>query len=375
MGSAAGDESALTDTKLPARATVVIAPDKFKGSLTAAEVATVMAAAWQQVRPSDRLVVMPMADGGDGTMEVIAAASTGVRWVSVQAHNAVGALREVRYAVTADDTLLFDLAAVCGLAGLERPQPMRAHTLGLGEVLRYASSTGSRRGLVGLGGSASTDGGVGALIGLGAIVRRPNGALVAPGDDLRGVATIDLSAVIALAEIEVLVDTTATLFGATGAAALFGPQKGATASEVARLEAGLVHLSRVLPGEPTLPGAGAAGGTGYALHAAGARIVAGASRVAEAIGLTVAITEADLLITGEGRFDNSSHLGKVTGYVTGLAEAAGIPSVVIAGSVSPEFASPSIVSTSDRAGSVAASLAQPVRWLTETVVATARALT
>lgn len=346
------------------RLRVLIAPDKFKSSLSAPEAAAALAEGWLQARPDDEVVLLPMADGGDGSAAVLAQALPDPRWVPVLTVNAVGAPRTAAY-LRAGDTAVIELAGICGLAGLARPEPMDSHTVGLGIVLSAASKAGARRLLVALGGSASTDGGTGALSALGARWVGAGGRLPIGGRGLPGLVRGDLSRLRPRPPdgVDVLADVSSPLFGPAGAPAVFGPQKGAGPDQVADLDVGLRRFAALLGTDPDLPGAGAAGGTGYGLAHWGARLLPGATTVGQLIGLPAAIERADLVITGEGRFDASSLTGKACGHV--LASTGPRPCLVIAGSVAAESRRHGAISLSELSGSTRAALAEPSRWLAE----------
>jgi glycerate kinase len=245
---------------------------------------------------------------------------------------------------------------------------MGAQTTGLGELLSRALNAGMGRILVGLGGSASTDGGSGALTALGACFLDAKGRRLAPGGGaLANLAAADLTHLRPppIEGVTCLSDVTAPLLGARGAAAVFGPQKGADGEQIARLEAGLARLAEMLGGDPAAAGAGAAGGTGYGLAAAwGAELVPGAVELARVAGLDRALAGADLVITGEGRFDETSLTGKTSGTVIAAAAAAGVPVAVVAGQVSSGLAAPCAALTlAGLAGGTVAAMTRPRRWL------------
>jgi glycerate 2-kinase len=261
-----------------------------------------------------------------------------------------------------------ELARASGLALLAHPDPMGAQTTGLGEVVGRALDSGAQRILIGLGGSAATDGGTGALAALGARFLDDAGQPLPPGGGaLAALARADLSRLRPppAGRVTCLTDVTAPLLGPRGAAAVFGPQKGAGRAQIARLEAGLARLAELLGGDPAAPGAGAAGGTGYGLATAwGAVLTPGAAELSRLAGLDRALANADLVITGEGRFDATSLTGKTCGTVIAAAAAAGVPVALVAGQMSA--AAPGIarvVTLADLAGGTAAALASPRRWL------------
>jgi glycerate 2-kinase len=349
---------------------VLIAPGSFKGSASAAAAAAALARGWLTVRPGDQVTRLPLADGGEGTLDVLAAAVAGARWRRARVTGPAGSPVHCRWLQLPGEVAVAELARTSGLALLARPDPMRAHTAGLGEVLGRALRHGARRILVGLGGSASTEGGTGALAALGARFLDAAGQPLPPGGGaLAMLAGADMRRLRPPPEdgVACLADVTAPLLGPGGAAAVYGPQKGANPPQVARLEAGLARLARVLGGDPDAPGAGAAGGTGYGLAAAwGAVIVPGAAELGRLAGLDRALDAADLVITGEGRFDATSLTGKTPGTVIGAAGAAGVPVALVAGQA--DGTAPGVVrvvTLAGMAGGAAPALASPVRWLRE----------
>ncbi|BFV60066.1 glycerate kinase [Kitasatospora sp. CMC57] len=337
---------------------VVIAPDSFKGTATAVEAAEALAAGWRSVRPSDHLVLRPMADGGEGTL-----AAVGAGGELIEVANCVGPDgRSVtgRYALLPDGTAVVELATVSGLPLLDRLAPLTATSRGTGEVVAAALDRGARRLVIGLGGSASTDGGAGLLAALGLRLLDASGRRLPDGGAaLADAARVDRSALRPPPPggVLLLTDVTNPLLGPDGAAAVYGPQKGATPADVTRLDMALRRLAALLGGDPDQPGAGAAGGTGYGLHAAwGARVTPGAAAVADLLGLSAAVADADLVITGEGRFDATSHRGKAVGEV--LQRAAHTRTTVVAGAATL----PALTLTA-LAGSAAEALARPLHWL------------
>lgn len=347
---------------------VLIAPDKLKGSLTAPDAAEALAAGWRSARPGDEVTVLPMADGGDGTLAVLARNWPAADWVAVPTVDAVGRPRLGRYLRTGDIAAV-ELAEICGIAGLSVPDPMGSHTVGLGMVLAAALRSGVRGLVVALGGSASTDGGTGALSALGAQLVGVAGRLPVGGRGLGRLASARTSRLLPLPPegVRVLVDVQAPLYGPSGAAHVFGPQKGATAAEVAELDRGLRRLAAVLGADPHQPGGGAAGGTGYGLAYWGAELVPGARTIAELVGLPDALRRSDLVITAEGRFDAGSLTGKTCGHIVQAAAGSGVPSWVVAGSVAAGMAAAvpgtGLLSLTELAGSARAALDDPVRWL------------
>lgn len=325
--------------------TVVVAPDAFKGTVTAAEAADAIAAGVRDVLgPDAHVVTVPVADGGEGSLDALLAA-WGVDAREVDAPDAIGRPGRARYGVSSDGrTAVLELAQASGLPAVSDValQPERSDTTGTGEVAARALDDGVDEVLLCLGGSASTDGGTGILRGLGARFLDAGGAEVAPGGGhLADIATVDLDGLHPRArEVtwRLAVDVTNPLCGERGSAAVFGPQKGADPATVARLDTGLGHLADVLAdvtGDDVreVPGAGAAGGVPAGLvPVLGAELVPGATMIAEAAGLPAHLETADLVFTGEGRFDAQSIDGKVPSAVAGLV-AGRCPVVVLAGGV------------------------------------------
>jgi glycerate kinase len=262
-----------------------------------------------------------------------------------------------------------ELAAAAGLPLLDELIPLDAHSYGVGELIRNALDTGMRRVMVTLGGSACTDGGTGLLTALGARFLDKAGQPLPPGGGaLTRLAAIDVSGLREppVAGANCLTDVQAPLLGRTGAAAAFGPQKGASPGDIDVLEAGLARLAELLGGDPAQPGAGAAGGCGYGLAAGwGARLVPGAEQIAAIAGLPQALAEADLIVTGEGRYDATSLAGKVVGTVRTIAAKAGVPVAVVAGSVTTPPLTAHSVELAALAGSAELAMADPGGWLAE----------
>ena len=309
---------------------VVIAPDKFKGSLPAKEVADAIAAGLRRARPDVETLECPIADGGDGT--VAAAVAAGFSFVPAEATGPAGERVRTGYA-RRGGTAVVELAAVSGLSMLPEPAPLTASTLGVGELMAKALDDGCTRIVLGLGGSASTDGGAGLVRGLGARLLDASGAEIPLGGEaLLDLATVDASG-LRRAEVVVASDVDNPLLGEHGAAAVYGPQKGATPEDVALLDRALAHFASVVGTEfVDAPGAGAAGGTGFAaLALLGATFRPGIDVVLEMTGFADKLPGADLVITGEGSFDEQTLRGKGPAGIA--ARAGGIPVVAMAGRV------------------------------------------
>jgi len=347
---------------------VVVAPDSFKGSLGAREAAAALAEGWREARPGDELVSLPLADGGEGTLEVLAATDATARWHPVQVTGPDGRAVPSRWLELRDATACIELALASGLPLMAAPDPLGAQTTGTGELIADAVEAGARRIVIALGGSASTDGGSGALSALGARFLDGAGRQLPPGGGaLNDLAAADLAGLRRPPPggVTCLADVRAPLLGAGGAAAVFGPQKGADPAQIAILEAGLARLALVLGGDPGASGAGAAGGTGYGFAAAwGAGITPGATELCRLAGLAGQLRRADVVLTGEGRYDATSAHGKITGAVLAAAERAGVRAGLVAGAITADPPRGVAAVTLDRlAGGTAAAMSAPGRWL------------
>jgi len=319
---------------------VVLAPDKFKGSLTAAQVVEAVASGLLAVRADLDLNRIPVADGGDGT--VAAALSRGFTPVAVEAAGPTGEPGTAIYA-RHDRQAVVELAGVCGLDLLPagRPEPLEASTYGLGQVLGHAIAHGATDVVLGIGGSASTDGGAGMVQALGARLLDAEDRELPPGAaPLLNLAGLDLTGLRqTVGDVRILVasDVDNPLLGPRGAAAVFGPQKGASAAQVAELERALsVWAARVAEATGTnkadRAGAGAAGGTGFAaLALLGADLRPGIELMLEWLDFDQAVLGADLVVTGEGSLDEQSLAGKAPIGVARAAVRLGVTTVAVAG--------------------------------------------
>lgn len=291
-------------------------------------------------------VESPVADGGDGTLDLLlATAGSRARVQAVEVTGPLGRRRRARLGWIGARVAVVELAEAAGLRLLPtgRRDPLGATSRGAGELITAALDGGARRIIVGVGGSASTDGGTGILSALGARILDATGRdLRAGGGDLSGAARLDLSGVdvrLRSCRLEVAVDVHAPLFGPDGAACVFAPQKGADPADVARLDEGLRTFAAVAEeaagtaGVALLPGAGAAGGCGFALALLGARIVPGASLICDETAFDVALAGAALVITGEGCLDSQTASGKAPGEVARRAAQSGVACVAVCGRI------------------------------------------
>lgn len=348
---------------------VLIAPDSFKGSLSATNAAGAIAEGWVSVRPGDIISIAPLADGGEGTVDAIQAAVPGA--VRRDAGEVAGPdTRMVRgeWLQLPDGTAVVELAQSSGLPMMADLDALGASTFGLGQVIAAALDNGARRLIIGLGGSASTDAGAGALAALG--LRSATGSLMNGGGALIQVSGVDRTHFRAAPEdgVKLLTDVRAPLLGAQGAAVVFSPQKGASEPDVRALEAALAHFADEFGGSPDAPGSGAAGGTAYGFATGwNAAIESGAEYVADLTNIAGRATSADIVLTGEGVFDNTSLMGKLVGHVIQVA-ARHATVGIIAGDVrvAPTTADGNTLwslSLVELAGSTSAAMSEAARWL------------
>lgn len=321
---------------------VLVAADKFKGSLTAAQVAERVTAGLRRVVPELEVEALPVADGGDGT--VAAAVAAGFERRSARVTGPLGERVTAAFALRGD-TAVVEMAEASGLQRLPAGvfAPLAASTYGSGELLRAALDAGARTIVFGVGGSATTDGGAGMLSALGARFLDGDGEPVAPGGGgLAELARADLSGLDPrLAEVELVLasDVDNPLTGPKGAPAVYGPQKGASPDDVVALDAALAHYAKVLEaavgpraaGCAAAPGAGAAGGIGYGALLLGARFRPGIEVMLDVLGFAPALDRATLVITGEGSLDEQTLHGKAPAGVAAAAHAAGKEVVAVCG--------------------------------------------
>lgn len=323
---------------------LVIAPDSFKESLSAPEVAAAIARGWSRARPLDEILLRPMADGGEGTVDAVLAATGGERR-ECAVRGPLGAPVQAHWGWLEEGAAVIEMAAASGLHWVAPQQrdATRTTSYGTGELIRAALEAGARKIILGLGGSATNDGGMGLLQALGVRFLDERGEPLGDGGAaLAGLHAIDLAGLdprLAAVEVEVAADVNNPLCGEHGASAVFGPQKGASPEQVRQLDAALARYAevaaRTLGQDHSLfPGVGAAGGLGFAARAfLKARFRPGVELVAEVSGLAEALRGADLAITGEGRLDEQSLHGKTPIGVARLAREAGVPLIALAGSL------------------------------------------
>lgn len=322
---------------------IVVAPDSFKGNMRSARVCEIVRQAVLREMPDAEVLALPMADGGEGTVEAVVAAAGG-RFERFEAAGPLGGCVEAQYGVLPDGTAIMEMASASGieLVPADALNPLEASTYGTGELVRHLIELGHASIVMGIGGSATVDGGTGMAQALGYRFFDAAGREITErgGKILPQISRIDASGVFAGlrgADIRVACDVTNPLTGPNGAAAVFGPQKGATPKMVELLDGGLANLQRAAAAPPA-PGDGAAGGLGYGLRAfCGAEIVSGAHLIAQTVGLPAALEGADLLITGEGRTDGQSLSGKLCPVLAEMARACGAESLLVSGALMGEL--------------------------------------
>ncbi|MEG0939505.1 MAG: glycerate kinase [Comamonas sp.] len=322
---------------------IVIAPDSYKESLSALEVATQIELGFKEIFPDAEYVKVPMADGGEGTVQAMVEATQG-RHVEVEVIDPLGQRITGFYGLTGDGrTAMIEMAAASGLALVPPAQrnPNVTTSYGTGELIIAALDAGARHLILGIGGSATNDGGAGMLQALGVQLLDAHGVELARGGaPLAQLARIDMSGLdmrLAECQIEVACDVDNPLTGERGASAIFGPQKGATPEMVQSLDAGLKHFAAIIQRDlgvavDAVAGAGAAGGMGAAMMAfLKGQLRPGCEIIARAVGLEAAVRDADLVITGEGRIDQQTIFGKTPFGVATVAKQFGKPVIGIAG--------------------------------------------
>lgn len=327
---------------------ILLVPDSFKGTLSSRQVCQVMAGQLRRFFPQAQVKSIPVADGGEGSVEAFLAAAGGERRTRTVT-GPFGEPVEAFYGILGDGrTAVIEMAACAGLPLAEgRLNPERATTYGVGELLLAAKEAGCTKAILGLGGSCTNDGGAGAAAALGAKFIRADGtAFVPSGGTLGEIAALDVSPVAQALqgmELTAMCDIDNPLYGEAGAAVVFAPQKGADAAMVARLDAGLRHLGQVSArclgrDFSHLPGAGAAGGLGFGMAAfCGAQLRMGIDAVLDAVGFDSLLPGTDMVFTGEGKIDSQSARGKVVSGVAARCRKAGVPVVAVVGQIGQGF--------------------------------------
>ncbi|MDK9583677.1 glycerate kinase [Lelliottia wanjuensis] len=327
---------------------IVIAPDSYKESLSALEVATAIEQGFREIFPDADYVKLPVADGGEGTVEAMVAATQG-GIIKVRVTGPLGENAEGFYGLSGDEQSAFiEMAAASGLEMVapSSRNPLKTTSWGTGELIRHALDAGVKHIIIGIGGSATNDGGAGMVQALGAKLLDGDGNPIGlGGGELEKLARIDISELdsrLADCRIEVACDVTNPLTGEEGASAVFGPQKGATPEMIDRLDDALTHYAKIIARDLdidvlNLEGGGAAGGMGAGLYAfCGAELRQGIEIVTDALNLDKQVADADLVITGEGRIDSQTIHGKVPVGVAKVAKRYNKPVIGIAGSLTAD---------------------------------------
>ncbi len=323
---------------------ITICPDSYKGSLTSNEASEIMKKACLKIMPEAKIFAKPMADGGEGTVDTLIKA-TGGRQIFKKVTNALGKQVSTYYGVDAEGKVAFlEIANIAGIAQLkdEERNPYRTTSYGVGEMLLNILDEGIQKIIIGLGGSATVDGGIGFLQALGVTFYDEAGVeLNGFGADLLKVNRIDFSNLderLKHVEIQVAADVRNPLYGRQGASYVFGPQKGATNEQVQQLDTALERYSSYIEAElgktfNDIEGAGAAGGLGFALASIGGKLTSGAELIGHFLQIEDAIKKSDLVLTGEGKSDEQTLYGKVPNYISQIAKKYDVPVILISGSV------------------------------------------
>ncbi|ALX50292.1 glycerate kinase [Lentibacillus amyloliquefaciens] len=322
---------------------IVVAPDSFKGSLTSIKASEIMKKAITIIDKDCRVSLKPMADGGEGTLESMLASTKGQR-ISITCTGPLGEKADTSYAIVDSHTAIIECASIAGLVQVPEDErnPDLTTTLGIGEAMMDALDKGCTSFVLGLGGSATNDGGLGMLMALGMKAWDQKGSEVGPyGKDVQQVSRVsfkDIDERLAETDIKVASDVDNPLCGERGATHVYGPQKGLRKEDLERYDSALDRYGDAVESVlekhyRNIPGAGAAGGLGFALLAIGGSLVSGAKLLADAMNTEEAIQNADLVLTGEGQSDEQTLYGKAPGYIASLAQKYHVPAVLISGSL------------------------------------------
>ena len=361
---------------------ILIAPDKFKGTLTAPEAARAIATGWRQARPEDTVTLQPISDGGDGFGYLMAEALNG-KTIRCDASNAAGQSTTAAYWLTPNQTALIESANVIGLAILESSQraPFENDSTGLGQIIQHATSRGAKRLIIGIGGSATNDGGFGMARALGWEFLDSATHPITQWPLLRQLQSINQPLNSSLPPITVAVDVQNPLLGPNGCTRIFGPQKGLTETDISTAEDALENLAKIWQnhtGESVaqLPGTGAAGGLGFGLHCFGkADLQSGFALFARTVRMAEKMTEADIVITGEGAMDRQTIMGKGVGELARMARQNDCRCLAFAGTVADKAVLESDFEqcrSLTEITSSAEALAYPARWLQALAARTAK---
>lgn len=326
---------------------VLIAIDSFKGSLTSLEAGTAAAEGIKRVYPDSECDILTVADGGEGTVDALMSALSGEA-VTVEVSDPLGRRIKAQYGITGDGTALIEMSAAAGITLLKKEElnPLMTTTYGVGEMIKDAVGRGCRRFVIGIGGSATNDGGAGMLQALGFSLLDKEGRDIPFGADglsrLESISDEKVMKELSGCSFHIACDVTNPLCGEMGCSAVFGPQKGATQEAVSKMDSYLLHFAEktkeIRPlSDKDFPGSGAAGGLGFAFKAfLGAGLVSGIDLILDEINIEDKIRDADFVITGEGRIDSQTVMGKAPGGVAERAKKYGKPVIAFAGAVTKD---------------------------------------
>ncbi|MEC2158333.1 glycerate kinase [Virgibacillus halodenitrificans] len=327
---------------------ILLAPDSFKGSLTSVQVASIMKKAIKSVNPNDTVLMKPMADGGEGTVDVLLSSSPNSRRIPISCTGPLGVTIETYYGIIDNNVAVIEVANIAGLVQVPdgKRNPDNTTTYGVGEVILDAINKGCTSIIIGLGGSATNDGGFGLLQALGMEAYDQNGKHCGIfGKDLHSVKRIDvqqLESKLKNVSIKAACDVENILCGVNGATQVYGRQKGASEEQVLKYDESLKRYQELIRSEKAvskvenaaqIPGSGAAGGLGFALLGLGAKLVSGSELITNILQMEEAIKQSDLVITGEGQSDEQTLFGKAPAYIADLAKLHGVPTLLLSGSV------------------------------------------
>lgn len=327
---------------------VVVSIDSFKGSLSSMEAAHCIADGVRAAIPDAEVAICPLADGGEGTVDALAEA-LGATFIGVRVHDPLGREVEAKYALTADGRAVMEMSAAAGITLLRADErnPRIASTYGVGEMIKDAVARGARHIIMGIGGSATNDGGIGMLAALGFDFLDENGEKIPPyGANAAGrvskISADGVDAAVLACRFSIACDVKNPLCGQEGCSAVYGPQKGADAAAVAEMDAALLRFAKAAQrfcdkADPNAAGTGAAGGLGFAFLAfLNSALLPGAELVIAECGLAALVREADIVVTGEGKIDFQSAMGKAPAAVAALAKQYGKPVIAFCGAIDKE---------------------------------------
>lgn len=345
---------------------VLCIPDSFKGSISSLDAALAIREGWLSLRPGDEVVIQPFADGGEGSMEAISY-SRGGEYVSVRAHDPHLDLVDSKWLLLDSGLAVIEMAEICGLSRVPLNKPIESSSYGLGELIKSALLHPKVREIyICLGGTATSDGGIGALSSLGfRFINEEGQDFTASLHSVGHIKRIEGPKDLPPKPLKCLTDVTSPLLGPNGAASMFSPQKGANKHDVLIIENSLAEFAKFSDLSPDFEGAGAAGGTAFGLCSfLGATIEPGANRIADLIGLSYRFSNAELVITGEGKFDSQSKMGKLTQFISQNAHAKPVICICGVATISIDVFT-EIIQLTNIAPSIDESIQNPKPYLTK----------